>query len=220
MKIEASQVGPAQLTDFFLDKFVAHKISFLTECGAPELSMESAWLNNFILNSAFRFSLPAAGRAYVFNFIRRAEGAFFAYRVARLELIEFINTPSNVISPYFRSLLRFETCVSQLWQGCELFMKITGEKVFNRSDGSDMERLHGLYIDAKHLDSVIEAGKLPDTATASIWITNQGLEGTQAPPGVSFAELFEILISIGRIAEKLSQFEAADPSCVSTSGSG
>jgi hypothetical protein len=68
-----------------------------------------------------------------------------------------------------------------------------------------MERLHNLYIDAKHMDEMISGGKLPDEATASIWITNQGLESTQAPSGLSFAELVEILKSMGQVAEKLSQ---------------
>jgi hypothetical protein len=85
------------LTDHFLDTYVAHKLSALTECGAPELSLESQWLNRFIINSAL-YQQPADKRAFALNFIRRAEGAVLAYREAREALLEFIREPRNVIS--------------------------------------------------------------------------------------------------------------------------
>jgi hypothetical protein len=144
-------MGP---TDHFLDQFVAHKISSLTECGAPELLMESSWLNAFILDSTFRVRLLPQERAYMFNFIRRAEGAFSAYREARRALIEHIDTPRDVISPYFRSLLNFEVCISQCWQGFELYMTATGEKMFEENSGSGMERLHDIYRRCRGFRSV------------------------------------------------------------------
>ena len=70
-----------QPSDYLLDNFVAHKMSFLTECRAPELSMKT-WLNVFILNSANQARLDDKHYAYAFNMIRRAEGAFFSYREA------------------------------------------------------------------------------------------------------------------------------------------
>jgi hypothetical protein len=81
------------LTNHFLDNYVVHKLSGLTECGAPELLLENRWLNAFILNSALRVRLPAENRAYAFTFIRRVEGAISAYREAREALIEYIGTP-------------------------------------------------------------------------------------------------------------------------------
>ena len=89
-------------------------------------------------------------------------------------------------------------------------MRPTKEELFKPNDKSDMERLHSLYIDAKHMDRMIDGGKLPNAATASIWITNQGLEGTKATSGLSFAELVEILMSMGHLAEKLSRLDPAD----------
>jgi hypothetical protein len=90
-------------------------------------------------------------------------------------------------------------------------MTATGEKLFVKNSNSDMERLHGLYMDAKHMDTKIACGKLPDAAPASIWITNQGLESTECPSGLSFVELVEILKSMGEIAEKLSGLPADNP---------
>ncbi len=71
------------LSDYSLDNFVAHKLSSLKECGAPELAEDANWLNPFILNNILRFSLDPTSRAYVFTFLRRTEGAFSTYREAR-----------------------------------------------------------------------------------------------------------------------------------------
>lgn len=188
-----------------LDNFVAHKLSLLTECGAGELPPDESWLNDFILNNAFRVNLPAKTRAFVFNFLRRAEAARWTYRGARTALIEYLPTPSNVISPYFRALLGFEICISQCYQGYELLMKATGEKIFTAGDGSDAERLRNLYIHCKHMDLKIKGGKMPTGATATIWITNQGLESDEA--ALSFDELLEVLSEMGRIAEQVSKIE-------------
>jgi hypothetical protein len=205
MAIQTGQMGQGQPSNYFLDNFVAHKISSLTECGAPELPMESSWLNTFILNSALTMTLSAANRPYMFNFIRRAEGAFSAYREARLSLIDYINSPPNVLSPYFRSLLNFEICASQCIEGYELIRIATGVKYFQKGDQSLLEKLYDIYNDSKHMENAIKQGRIPTEATAAVWITNQGLETTKIPSGLSFAELAEILTSMGEVAEKLSR---------------
>ncbi len=175
--------------------------------------MESAWLNSFILHNLHSVRPSVKERAYLFNFIRRTEGAFSAYRAARLALIEYVSTPPTVISPYFRSLLNFEVCVSQCWQACELVMTMTGDKkgAFKPNDNSDAERLYGLYIDAKHMDDMIDKGNLLDAATTGLWITNQGLESTRTPSGVAFSELIEILTSMGQEAETLARLDPFNP---------
>lgn len=124
-----------------LDNFVAHRLSLLTKCGARELPAQANWLNTFILTSVLKVRLPTETRAYVFNFLRRAEGASSAYREARVALIEYINTPPNVLLPYFRALLNFEVCISQCYQGYELLARASGKKLFERNDGSEAERL-------------------------------------------------------------------------------
>lgn len=207
-----ASVTGMQPSNYLLDNFVAHKLSLLTQCGARELPAETNWLNVFILTSVFKVSLPAKTRAYVFNFLRRAEGALSAYREARVALIEYINTPRNVLSPYFRALLNFEVCIAQCYQGYELLATASGEKFFERNDGSEAERLWMLYVDSKHMDHMIDGGKMPTEATAAIWITNDGLESSRA--ALSFDELLEMLLNMGRLAEQLSELkpQTANPS--------
>lgn len=194
-----------QPSNYLLDNFVAHNLSLLTECGARELPEKANWLNAFILTNVFKVSLPAKTRAYLFNFLRRAEGALSAYREARVALIEYLETPRNVLSPYFRALLNFEVCISQCYQGYELLATASGEKLFERNDGSEAERLHILYVDSKHMDRMIDGGKIPDEATAAVWITNHGLESSRG--SLSFDELIEMLLNMGRLADRLSMLE-------------
>lgn len=69
-----------------------------------------------------------------------------------------------------------------------------------------------LYVDSKHMDSMIHGGKMQTEATAAIWITNTGLESSRT--ALSFDELGDMLLNMGRLAEQLSKFEppAANPS--------
>ncbi len=191
-----------QPSNYLLDNFVAHKLSHLTECGAQEIQTNRNWLNAFIPNSVFRSTLTAQQRAYVFNFLRRAEGATSSYREARSALIEYLETPRNVLSPYFRALLNFEVCISQCYQGYKLLATASGGRFFEKGDNSSAERLCFLYNDSKHMDSRIDNGEIRTEATAAVWITNRGLESSRAT--LSFDELLKMLLHMGTLAERLS----------------
>ena len=106
-----------------------------------------------------------------------------------------------MLSPYFRALLNFEVCISQCYQGYELLATATRQKLFERNDGSDAERLQMLYVDSKHMDQMIDGGKIPTEATAAVWITNRGLESSCA--SLSFEELLQMLLKMARFAETL-----------------
>ena len=197
-----ASMGAMQPSNYLLDNFVAHKLSALTACGAAELRSDTTWLNHFILSTVFRVNLPAKTRAYFFNFIRRAEGALSAYREARSALLEYVNTSRNVLSPYFRALANFEVCISQCCQGYELLARASGESFYDKDDGSSAERLQILYVESKHMDRMIDGGRMPDEATAAIWITNGGVECSRAT--LSFGELTELLLQMSSLADRLS----------------
>jgi hypothetical protein len=204
--IESGTAMP--FSDYTLDNFVAHKLSSLTECGAPELVEDANWLNPSILNAVLGLSREPKSRAYVSNFLRRTEGAFSTYREARSQLLQYVNGRRHeVISPYFRSLLNFEFCVSQWCEGFNLLRTATSENYFERNDGSREERIHSLYnSSSKHMDDRIAKGEIPASATATIWITNQGLEGTNEggnEVALSFDELRILLLDMGQIAKRL-----------------
>ncbi len=190
-----------RLSNYSLDNFVSHKLSELTLCGAPELVEESKWLNTFILRTIFHFNLPPKTRAFLFNFLRRAEGASAAYRDARRFLIEHLATPSNTITPYFRALTQFEICISQCYQGYELLSRASGQDLYKPGDGSAEEKLQVAYVDSKHMDRMIAGDKLPPPATSGVWITNTGLESSRGH--LPFHELHDLLAGMHALAEKL-----------------
>ena len=198
--------GSLQPSKYTLDNFVAYKLSELVKCGVPELDGNADWLGAFILNSVFIAKLAPKPRAYAFNFLRRAEGALSSYRAARLDLIQYVQTPRNVLSPYFRALLHFESCISLTYQGLALLATAAGEKKpFDSGDKSKEERLYKLYIHSKHMDGIIESGQIPTDATAALWITNEGLACSKAT--LSFEELVSLLKWIAEMADRISKFD-------------
>lgn len=195
------QADNMQPSNYMLDNYVAHKLSALTECGAPELAEEDKWLNAFVLKTTFHYSLAPKTRAYLFNFLRRAEGASAAYREARRLLLEHLATPRNVISPYFRSLTQFEICISQCYQGYELLSRTMGQPLYEPGDQTPEEKLQIVYIDSKHMDRMIHGEKLPDKATSGIWIANAGIESSRGV--LLFSELHGLLKEMHNLAENL-----------------
>ncbi|MEO9191406.1 MAG: hypothetical protein ABI224_15615 [Acetobacteraceae bacterium] len=204
------QPASMQPSDYFLNRFVAHKIALLTECGAPELLARGPWLSRFVLMTAFCVKLPSDKRSYVFNFLRKTEGAIFAYKEARNALLEYVTTPRTVISPYFRSLSNFETCIAYCFQGFQLLIKGSKQALYDTNDGSDFDRLRAIHYTAKHMDERIEHGEIPKDATAPIWITNHDIEaiGKKAvPASLSFNELADLLTSMSDLADKMANRE-------------
>ena len=195
------KAGEMQPSNYLLDNFIAHRLSELTVCGTPELDEEAKWLNTFILKTIFQFSIPPKTRAYLFNFLRRAEAASAAYRDARRLLLEHLATPRNVISPYFLSLAQFEVCITQCYQGYELLARSVGQRLYEPGSGTSEENLQTVCVDSKHMDRMIDGDKLPNSATSGIWITNSGLESSRG--AISFRQLHDLLIAMHGLAEKL-----------------
>lgn len=204
-QINAS-VNSMMLSSYSLDKFVAHRLSSVTACGAPDLGeTKGNFLTAFILNTMLRVTIDPKKKAFLFNYLRRVEGAFRTYYNARDALTCYISTPSNVISPYFEALLDFEVCIAQAYQALEMVATSMGEAVFDKGDNSSYEKLYTLYIASKHMDRMIDGGKIPDETTSGIWITNEGLESKRGK--IEFSELAEVLRFLSRVAESVANVD-------------
>lgn len=199
--IALASSGPGNPTNFFLDKSVANKLSSLTSCGAPELKPHANWLGAFILQELIGITYAPSTRAYLFNYLRRTIGAHSTYQSARSALIRHLNSPRNHTSAYFESLLYFEVCVSQYYQGYEFLMAMSGEKLFDPKVLSPEKSLHNLYITSKHMDKKITEGNIPSGATSGIWIQNDGLETNDAK--LTFLELSKLLDDMSELADKI-----------------
>lgn len=188
------------LTNIFLDTYVAHKLSELTACSAPDLGNRGPWLNEFILRTAFHASYMAdPRRVHVFNFLRRTEATVSYYLVARQALMEYVETPRNTVSPYFRSLVNWESCIAQCRQGYEFMEAAFHRKAYQQGDKSPHERLGRLHNDSKHMDGQIANRRLPTDATSGIWITNEGLECSAAQ--LTFREIGGLIGDMCDIAD-------------------
>jgi|ERR1051326_695679 hypothetical protein len=191
------------LTNYALDKFVSQQLSQLTECNAPNVterySQAKYWVSNFVLNSIFGGSVSEEGRTFTFFFLRRAEAAFTEYEYARQALTEFVSAPSKKPSLYFRALHHFEMTIAMLWQAYDLTRRVLKEKLFDKDDGSNYERLNWIYNVSRHINpSELSPGQIH-----VVWLSNTGIQTDKYE--VSFPELEELLVEIGNLADNVSQ---------------
>jgi hypothetical protein len=196
-----------RLSNYALDKFVAPKMSELTECSIRDMSNYSSqsvhWLSNFVSNSIFGPRVEPKPMQYAFFFLRRVEAAFREYDSARCALYDYLSGERERVSVYFKALFHFETCIAQIWQAYDQTMSFwkreTGEKnkIFEPGDGSVYERLNKLYNDSRHA-----VDNIPEDSTVPVWLTNTGIEAKEN--SISFAELADLLREIGDCADTIS----------------
>jgi hypothetical protein len=188
------------LTDYAKDTFIAQHLSELTECRAPSLKDEFperwAWLTDFILNSILRLNLKPEGSALAFACIRRVGAAIEDYEEGR-DLFQRFLVKKDVFAAYFQSLRRFESAVAMTYQTFVICRKALKLQLFEKDDGTDLQRLNQIYNDGRHFDPLT----LPEGHLHPIWLTNEGLATKKAT--LSFNELCELIRPLGRMAEKM-----------------
>lgn len=193
------------LTNYSLDNFVSQEISSLTKCNAVDLTQKfdqaEHWIENFVLNSIFRIQIKQEHKPFIFAILRRAQMALVEHENGRIALQEYVNGKKDRISLYFRALYHFEIAINLIYQAHELFMKITKVRLFQKNDGTPVERLNRIYNVSKHL----EPSNIPDTHLHSVWIKNEGLCISTAM--LTFEELAELVKDVCGLADKLSNPE-------------
>ena len=184
-------------TDYALDNFFAQEISALSECNAPDLAEHFAevepLIDNFILNSIFTVPIKTEYKPYIFGIIRRVQMALVEYQNGRTLLLLYLNESKKNISLYFQALSHFEIAVTFLYQAYEFWRKL-GKKIesketnlFEKGDGSSLEKLNRLYNISKHL----EASTIPEGNLHHVWISNNGICANGVT--MSFTELADLV---------------------------
>jgi hypothetical protein len=176
-----------RFSDHAKDRFIAPGVSSFESADIPDMSaydpQSRHWVSNHFLNSLLRAPYNAPHNAYAYNFMRRAEAAFSEHAEARLATLAFLEDGQSP-SRYARAILHWEVFLSQCWHGYLLLLGFFGEKkVFEKGNASTEERLHGLYNAMKHVESRIdnaELGQMVKGATVPVWLTNHGIESTDA----------------------------------------
>jgi len=195
-------------TDHGLDRAFAPYLSRLFECGAHPLEFDAqlrpSWLNKYIITTQFSWPLPDPIRQIGFGVIRRADQAAEEYEAGRVELEAYVRTePRTRMYRYSRALGHFETCLAATYQGWLLLRAFQPERppIFEKGDGSDVERLNALYNASKHSDKRLVAGEGADESTLLLWFTNSGLASKKVE--LEFGELRGLVDQLCRIANKI-----------------
>jgi hypothetical protein len=207
--------GHLTLSNYSLDRFVAPHLSELSEKGTQEISakfpQQQHWLNNFILNSILRTRYAGEAQQLVFNFLRRTEMALCEHENADAHLSRYVGSLASktpLVSAYFRSLFHFESCFAQSYQAFMLLekllqgWKLLTTRLYEKRDGSVLQRLGTLHGLSKHSEGTMCRGEVPPERTTPLWISNSGIHSDTTM--VTFDELAELLSYLGNIADRLS----------------
>lgn len=184
----------------FLNKFVAPEITELGSPSPPDLSelakASIPLLYRFALVTALGRNPREPHRAYVIHLLRRNDSALREFEAGRLALGEFTSIPANegLIHPFFEALLHYENCIASAYQGIMIFRKLKGHDLFERGDGSSLERLSELYNVVRHADDRIELGELPAEGSMPIWLSETGIHSSRV--ALSYEELAELLTEL------------------------
>lgn len=184
-------------TTYGLDKFFAQEISALSECNAPDLAEHFAevepLIDHFILNSILIFPIKTEYKPYIFGIIRRVQMALVEYQNGRTLLLLFLNESKKNTSLYFQALSHFEIAVTQLYQAYDFWRQL-GKKIesketnlFEKGDGSPLQKLNRLYNVSKHL----EPSTIPEGNLHHVWISNNGICASEVT--MSFTELADLV---------------------------
>lgn len=190
----------AMFSSYALEQGLAPGIGKFIKADIPDCSAFAGeaehWIANFFLNTTFRGKFAQPFQTYVFNFLRRGRQAFVEHALARELTFEFLQQNRQSASKYIDALFHWESFVGQSWHAYQLLAKPLKIKIFEKGDGSQSERLNGIYNAMKHVESRIENGQILDGATVPVWLENEGLRSTDC--SFSFSETGEALAEIGK----------------------
>ena len=110
----------------------------------PNLShLDGKLILNQMLNAVLRRAGPSdrSVRALWLNYVRLVDQVLWEYKAAREGLQEYVETPNNMISPLFRSIAHFETCINTVRRAIQFARRIEGIGIVRRSKVSRFFRI-------------------------------------------------------------------------------
>ena len=187
------------------DTYIAPDVSSFARAAIPDMShlrsKSSSWIPNYILNAVLRAEVASPEREYRMNFLRRAVIADTKYNLARTSTLAFLDSGGTVFRHYFDAIHHWEQFLAATWLALDTLRTWTGKKIFQKNDGSAEQRVNALYDQMKHADSRIKnasLGQMPAQGPLSVWLTNDGLQGTECR--LSWDEAAQMLRQVADIA--------------------
>jgi hypothetical protein len=208
--------GPAILTDYALDAFIAPELSKLGRPDLPSLEtlaeQAKTWLQDFLLSHMLVYSSEPRDRQYRFGFVRRAISAVEEYEFGRRALNEYIQQPLRQrVGPYFRALRHLEAAVAGAYQAVALGSTLAapGKPFFEKKHKSEFARLERIYVHSRHAHELFDSQQVPRDLTLTLWLTADGLKCVQGV--LSYTELADILSMLGRLSTLIANPTTAPP---------
>lgn len=194
--IRGVKEGSVPFTLEAVGEYVLARIGQVAMCGAQDVIREfpncGKWVSSLGLLIIFSDLPLPEHRPFALQLIRRVEMALREYETGRAALLDLVDGDRGRWSPYFRALSHFEAAVSQLYQAYDNLRKLMGANLFEKDDGSALQRLNDIYNTAKHEFAQAEQ---------PLWITDQGLESDRTE--LAFTEIEEMLRECASIAETM-----------------
>ena len=192
-----------QFASHVLDELIAPGASTFVRADIPDMSAfhreSKHWVANFFLNSLLRGQWKPPHNAYLYNYFRRAEGAFREHALARTATLDYVSSGRQSPSRYSLAIFHWEIFLGQAWHAFKLLEKAFGFVLYTQGVSSVEERLNQLYNQMKHVESRIAAGQMLPGATVPVWMTNEGLASVDAQ--LSWKETAEVLKEVAKWAD-------------------
>jgi hypothetical protein len=190
------------LSNYALDTFVSNNLSKLTEANAVPIGLDfpghARWIATFVLNRIFQARVSEDRAALAFAMLRRAEAAVEDYDAGCAALSDFVGGEKS-ISTYFRCLRRFEGAVGATYQGFDFARHALATNLFEKGDGSPLQRLNEIYNVGRHQEPL----SLPGGALHAVRISNEGVHALST--SVAFKELRDLVGQLARIADSIAR---------------
>ena len=191
-----------------LNDLIAPDFSAFTHADIPSLSerfpQAPYWLSNYFLNAVGRADYRPPTKQLVLAFLRRAHDAFANYHDAKRATEAYLNgndPHSGRLTPYYRALTLWEEFALQMSIATDLYRRLSGQKVFEKNDGSKEQRLYDMANRIKHVSTWVGSDEFDEAHVLPLWLSNDGLLSSTS--NVTFAEASEVLAGIATIADKL-----------------
>jgi hypothetical protein len=165
-----------------LNRHIAPGIADFKECHIPDLSVDfedaSRWMSTLFFVSAIQAEYKGAGRQFAANIVFRAHASFDLYHEARMKTMTFIeksgsHNPHALL--YYASIRTWESCLISLQALLEVISNFSGEKLYERSDGSPLQRTNDMANTVKHWGAAITRNEHEDGDTLPVWLSSEGL---------------------------------------------
>ena len=170
------------LTREFYETHLAPGFSSFSGADLEDLSStdveQEHWLSNFV-HSQISHEFKPVFRELIFNFIRRAHGAFDAYGQLREKLAAY-PPRHRAARTYFSALSHAEVCVSFTAQAVEIthayMLRAKCQPTYQCATKTQLDLLHRFYRGLKHIPGMLAGSQFSGQDTMLFWFTAEGLQ--------------------------------------------